>query len=302
MAKTTNSLRIAGPIVVEHSDERLAAVEEAKRTGGELQSVGHKGDDIVDRDIVREAVEKVSNEGSSDPSQPLPDYLVELQRGAAPTAELNKMKAEEHNEYSRQIVEAQMEAEVENEAKLRKDPYYFAHRIAENNRRLADEHNKKSAEFARGLYEINEGVSQEIRPISPEEAMSDEPLTALGLKAKVTDISESFAREQLEQKDRIIYGEDSYKQQALAPRKVAPTDKRGLDTSMTDEPMRLEEPVVEQEPGSPADSPVIDASSAGAEADGGSDNDQKPDTARVNPTDDGEDKPKRRSPKSGSKD
>lgn len=300
MAKTVNNLQLAGAVGVEHSDERLAAVEEAKRTGHELQSVGAKGHDIVDRDTLRVEVEKVSNEGSSDPEQPLPDYLVSLQEGVEDTIALNQMKADEHNEYSREIVEAQQEAELADKEKLRQDPYYFANRIAENNRRLADEHNTKSAQYAEGTDRFNAGVAQEIRALKPEEVEQSNPVTALGLKSQVTDISESFAAEQLQEKDRIIYGEDSYKQQAKRPLEVAPSNERAMAAELIEEPMRIEEPVRNQSAADskPADSPVIDGSADLAEA---GDNEQKPQSAGGSADAPKGEEPKRRSSKANSK-
>lgn len=296
MAKVTNSLTHATPVGVEHSDERLAAVEEAKRTGGEFQSVGAKGHDIVDRETLREEVEKVSNEGSTDKNQPLPDYLVQLQEGVDNTIELNQRKANEHNEYSREIAKAQQEAEVADREKLRKDPDYFARRIAENNRRLADAHNSKAAEYARQSAETNEGKMEEVRALRPESVTDPDPITALGKKSKVTDISESFASGELKEKDRIIYGEDSYKKQAKAPRKIAPDDERALDADLTDEPKRIEEPTREVDgKGEPADSPVIDGSADLAEPNSEA-NEFKPKSAGGS-SDEDDDKPKRRSSK-----
>src|SRR5690606_17983623 len=229
MAKTVNSLAPSGPVGVEHSDERLAAVEEAKRTGQELQSVGAKGHDIVDRETLRKEVEKVSNEGSTDPNQSMPDYLVQLQEGVDDTISLNQMKAREHSEYSAEIARAQREAAVADEAKLRDDPEYFAKRIAENNRRLADAHHQAAAQHAQNLAEFGAQVMEEVRSLRPESVTDPNPITALGQKARVTDISEAPAKNELQEKDRIIYGEDSYKQQAQRPLEAAPANERAID-------------------------------------------------------------------------
>lgn len=311
MATTKNNLlHNQGAVLVEHSDERLAAVEEAKRTGHEFQSVGARGADIVDRNVLREETLKVSNEGSTDPNQPMPDYLVELQGTVEErypnqgTIELNRDKAEQHNRYSEAIVRAQQEAEVSDREKLRKDPEYFARRIAENNRRLAANHNENSGEYMRGIFAQNEGVAQEIAEVRPEHATDLDPVTALGIKSKVTDISERFAADHLQQKDRIIYGEYAYRQAAEGPRNVAPDDERNVDSDLTLEPMRVEEPVRNQKASDsePANSPVVDASSALGEADGGAGNKNKPESARTGEqSDEQDDKPKRRSSKGNSK-
>lgn len=285
MAKIVNKLNDRGAVLVEHSDERLAAVEEAKRTGQEFQSVGQRGNDIVEREVLRAAVEEVSNANSSDPEQPLPDYLVELADNAPSHTELNQRKAAEHNEYSAVLVEAQQKAELSDREKLRKDPMYFANRIAENNRRLAQEHNDANAKYAESLAERNENVQQEIRELTPRQAVERDPVTALGQKAQVTDISESQASEALVTKDRIIYGEEPYRAQAVSSREAAPSDERALDEDMTDEPKRIEEPVRNQRKGKKGNSPAIDNASALGQANADQ-NEQAPDAIKSQGDDD----------------
>lgn len=264
MVKFINNLSNRGTVGVEHSDERLAATEEAKRTGQEFQSVGAKGSDLVDREVLRAEVEKVSNANSSDPNQPLPDYLYELNENAPSHIELNQRKADEHNEYSAELVRNQNKARVSDAEKLRNDPDYFANRIAEQNRRLAQDHNSRSADFVRGTAKASERVQEEVRELTPEQVYSPDPVTALGQNAQVTDISEGAAEQSLITKDRIIFGEESYKKQAVAPRQVSPDDERGQDNKLTAEPKRVEEPVRNQKKakGTKNESPAINAASA----------------------------------------
>jgi hypothetical protein len=248
MAVTQNnlSLTLGGVVQVEHSDERLAAVEEAKRTGQEFQSIGAKGTDFVDRDVLRAEIERVSNEGSTDPNVALPDYLAELKANAPSEEELNELKAREHSEYSEEIVRAQQEAAVSDAEKLRKDPYYFTRRIAENNQKLADDYSKVAAEYARDQLIKNEGVQEEVRALRVESVGDPNPITMLGQKSKITDISEGAATAALELKDRIIYGEESYAANAKADRTVAEepaSEGRAQKASVTNEPERVDEPV-----------------------------------------------------------
>lgn len=245
MVKVVNRLNERGSVLVEHSDERLAAVEEAKRTGQELQSIGSKGADIVDREVLREEVERVSNEGSSDPEQPLPDYLYELVEQVDDTRELNQRKAAEHNEYSAEVVRAQQEQELSDLEKRRRDPMYFARLIEENNRALAAAYSEQQAEVARQNLIASEGVQQEVRELRPEGVGDPNPITALGQRSQVTNISESATKGELVTKDQIIFGEQSFRANAEAPREVAEeaeSSNRAQEDEATAEPQRLEEP------------------------------------------------------------
>lgn len=239
-----------GTVLVEHSDERLAAVEEAKRTGQEFQSVGTKGSEIVQREAVVAATREWSKDVFGSDESQLPDYLYGLKTGVDDEQQLNKDKAAQHNEVSDEIVAAQNEAAVDDAAKLREDPKYFSKRIQELNRKLAADHTKVSAGFVRETAKDNDGIAREVVRIRAESVNDPNPATSLGkiAKDKVTDISESAAREQLEQKDKIIYGEDSFKAQAKAPRREAKAKGRAVAEPMTNEPKRVEEPTRRQKP------------------------------------------------------
>jgi hypothetical protein len=202
-------------VLVEISDERLAAVEEAKRTGRPLQSVGAKGNELVARDALQEAVYEVSNEDSSHADESLPDYLLELKDNVDDEHELNLQKAREHAEYSAELARSQQKAEQAAVVKLRDDPEYFARRIAENNVKLAEADSLASAEYVRNTQERDYEFIEEFRKVSLSELASTDPVTALGKKA-VTDISEAAAKDALIAKDRVIYGEDSFKRVAKA--------------------------------------------------------------------------------------
>lgn len=235
-----------GTVLVEHSDERLAAVEEAKRTGQEFQSVGTKGAAIVDRATLRGVVDEVSNANSSQQAETLPDYLIDLKQGVDDEQELNKQKAAEHDEVSAEIVRAQEETAVSDAEKLRKDPKYFVKRIIANNQRLASDYEATSSDFARAQQDADEQAVVERVRIRVESIHDPNPATSLGKRAveQVPDISESAASEALRTKDRIIYGEESFKAQAKSARveaREAASDDRAQKASLTDEPRRVEE-------------------------------------------------------------
>ena len=234
-----------GTVLVEHSDERLSAVEEAKRTGQEFQSIGTKGSEIVDRAALRAVVDEVSNANSSQANETLPDYLIDLKQGVDDTAELNKQKAAEHDEVSAELVTAQQETRVSDAEKLRQDPKYFVKRIIANNNKLAKDYSDTASEFAQAQRQTAENASVERARIRVESLNDPNPATSLGKRAaEVPDISESFANEALQLKDRVIYGEESFKAQAKASRveaKAAASEERAQEAKLTDEPERIEE-------------------------------------------------------------
>jgi len=200
---------IGAPVHVETSDERLAAVEEAKRTGDELVSVGSKGGQIVDRGTLVEETRKVSNEGASETSS-LPLYLEELVDNLEDEAELNIRKAKAHSDYSAELARKQQEAAVEAEAKLREDPLYFVKQITERNQKLAQQYNEKMGQYIKEVEGRNSNFNEEIRRITQEEAFSGEPVTEMGKRAQDFKIDENFAKDALQTKDRIIYGAEDY--------------------------------------------------------------------------------------------
>lgn len=204
------------PVLVEHSDDRLAEVEKAKRTGEAFQSVGAKGYDIVDREVLRAEVERVSNANSSDEREPLPDYLVELKDSVEDEQALNIQKAADHSEYSAEVARRQIEEEDKIRTVLRQDPYAVANAIIENNRKIAEQYAKEAAAYAEARADFEDGVVQETRPVRLANLNDEDPVTALGQRSKVTDISEKSAQDELINKDRVIYGEDSFIQQAKA--------------------------------------------------------------------------------------
>jgi hypothetical protein len=239
-----------GTVLVEHSDERLAAVEEAKRTGQEFQSVGSKGAEIVEREAVVTATQEWSKDIYGDDESTLPNYLYSLKTGVEDEAQLNQRKAAEHNEVSDEITAAQNKAAVSDAEKLRQDPKYFSKRIQELNRKLAADHTETSTAYVENVIQDADGIAREILKIRAESIFDPNPATSLGkvAKDKVTDISEGAARSELEQKDKIIYGEDSFKAQAKAPRREAKAKDRAVKESMTNEPKRVEEPTRKAKP------------------------------------------------------
>lgn len=216
-----NNLNDHGTVLVEKSDDRLAKVEEAKRTGAAFESVGSNGVEIVKRNGLVEATREVSNSDSSDEDQPLPDYLVQLKESVDDEAALNRQKAQEHSEVSAEIARAQEQENVQAIANLRKDPKYYVKRIQAQQLEAAQRYSDEQNEIAREQGEAEANASVERVKATLADLNDPRPVSSLARRAldKPTDISESATREALETKDRIIYGEDSFADHAVQPRK-----------------------------------------------------------------------------------
>jgi hypothetical protein len=208
---------------VEVSDERLAAVEEAKRTGRPLQSVGSKGHEIVDRDLLEEATIAVSNSDASETS-PLPQYLEELRErfdDVDYVREVNEMKAAEHEEYSAELIRAKRDEEAALAKKAADDPMFYANLIAERQRLQVEAYEKEQADFAVQREKNSRGLEERVRAIDVHDAVAATSLETYAEGKAPSDISESFAHEALITKDRVIFGEESFKAVANAAREAS---------------------------------------------------------------------------------
>lgn len=199
---------------VEVSDERLAAVEAAKRTGRELESVGSKGQELVDKDELEVAVLEFSNDGASQTS-PLPEYLELLkERFDDPefVLEVNAAKAAEHEEYSADLIRAKREedAKLLEEQRKSDDPEYIANQVLERQRKQTEEYEASQAAFAVQREKNVRGIEEVVREYNPFDATAPTAIEEYARGRKPTDISETQATEGHMNKDRIIFGETSY--------------------------------------------------------------------------------------------
>lgn len=243
-----------GVLLVARSDERMAAVEESKRTGQPLQSVGAKGDDLVKVSGVAEEVRRVSTEQYGSGDYAMQDYLHELIEGVEDREELNVKLAREHQDVSNEIIRKRQE-------QLRKDhdksDAEVADEVAELNIKLAQDYAKVTAQFIEQRVRDRNGIEREVREITAEQAFSPRAQTVLGKLAqdKPSDISQSADEEAHKQRERVIYGVDSFKNQAVAPRafgEQAAADNRAQELDAVDasrKPLAREgtDPVAEPE-------------------------------------------------------
>lgn len=189
-----NNERVSGPFTgVEHSDGRLAAAEEAKRTGLEFRSTGAKGADLVTYTTAVEAGNEWSSEVVAERDQ-LGDAL---ESATKDINELNAMKAKAHEDYSNQVIERRFD-------RPRMEVAERVDAIVKRNDQIQAQHEEQSNAVADRL------PGEERVPLRAEQVEDGEPVTIIGqqeLKRGVTDISESEERSMLDDKGRVAYGE-----------------------------------------------------------------------------------------------
>lgn len=191
--KTEPRVRESGTFTgVEHSDGRLAAAEEAKRTGLEFRSTGAEGVDIVPYTVAVEAGNEWSNQLMAEQSE-LGDALA---AGTKEVSDLNEKKAKAHESYSEGVIRRRADRKEMSVGER-------VQAIVKRNEEIAKQHEDLSNAVA-GRANI------ERVPLRAEQVDNDEPVTLLGqqaVKDSVTNISESEEREMFKDKGRVAYGE-----------------------------------------------------------------------------------------------
>lgn len=237
MATVKNNLKDGdGVILVARSDERMAAVEESKRTGQPLQSVGAKGVDIVKVAGVVEETRRVSTEQYGSGEYAMQDYLHELIEGVEDQDALNLKLAQEHRAVSDEIIRKQREKAFSERDKAAAEQ---AEEVETLNQKLAADYAKVTAQFVEQRVRDQNGIEREVRKITAEQAFSPRAQTTLGKLAqdKPSDINQSADEEAHKQRERVIYGVDSFKNQAVAPREFgeqAAADNRAQELDAVD--------------------------------------------------------------------
>ncbi len=229
---------------VENSDERLAAVEEAKRTGEPFRSVGSRGTEIVPTEVAEMVAEEqsktnvyVGKNGQTYAAQ-LESYHTSLREGGLEfVTKTNEQKAADHEAYSAELVRRRAQEDVDNLKKMADtgDPTIFSVAVQQANFERANEHDMKSIEYAEVAAKRLEG-----RPTAFEvatrgaEVVNNEDLAlksnrerAEVLKGSGTAVpvaDEKFAEEALIVKDNIIETSEPYLAHAMQHDQLRPKD------------------------------------------------------------------------------
>lgn len=216
--KNEQNVRASGPFTgIEHSDGRLAAAEEAKRTGLEFRSTSAEGVDLVQYTTAVEAGNEWSNELVAE-DDALGDELASETKSVT---ELNEMKAKAHEDYSNGVLRRRAD-------NRRMETGERVEAITKRNDQIQTQHEEQSNEVADRAKSGEERV-----PLRAEQLEDDAPVTLLGqqaVKQSVTNISESEEREMFKDKGRVMYGEVPFEAfvDEEASRKESRTEERDV--------------------------------------------------------------------------
>jgi len=211
---TLNTRPYTETVVLENSDERLAAVEEAKRTGQPFQSVGANKSEIVPTIVAQEILEDASKDGvyvapsGLTAAAHLESYH-EKMKDPNFIAETNEEKAAAHAAYSAEFVR-QRNAEEARVRELMAEGYEPSLAVQKANFERALEHEEKSKEYGKLRVERNKDATtvDEVMEAIVENVKVTDSFDEVKAKARaastVPDVSEAPAKEALEIKDKII--------------------------------------------------------------------------------------------------
>ena len=230
-------------VLVENSDERLAAVEEAKRTGQPLQSVGANRSVIVPRDVAVVIFEEASKKDTyvgrfgATHAAHLKDYHEAIQNDPDFVPQTNEEKARAHHEYSAELVRKQM-ADEQKVKEMIAEGYEPSLAIQQANLERAREHEEKSVEYAgiraerakddKGVWQVVEESVKILNTKDLTEKPVEKRAAALKKVVDVPDVNEDAAREALITKDDIIATKEDFKKHAMSHEELRDRDRPGI--------------------------------------------------------------------------
>lgn len=230
-------------VLVENSDERLAAVEEAKRTGQPFQSVAANESVIIPHDVATVIFEEASKldtyvglRGITVAAH-LEDYHEAIREDPEFIPQTNEEKARAHHEYSAELVRQQM-ADNARVLALIAEGFEPSLAVQQANLERAREHELKSIEYAgiraerakdaKGVWEV---VDESVKKLKVEDLAKPVEKRAAKLESvvEVPDVSESQAREALITKDDIIATKEDFKAHAMDHESLVKRDRPGIE-------------------------------------------------------------------------
>jgi hypothetical protein len=227
MGVIRNNRAFTETVLIENSDERLAAVEEAKRTGQPFQSVGANKAEIVPVVVAQEIMDEASMEdiyvgpNGTTFAAHLQSYHEKAEDPNFIT-ETNEEKAAAHHAHSAEFVRQRNEEEVRVK-ELMAEGYEPSLAVQQANYERAMEHEKKSIEYAKVRIKRNEDaktvddvMEETVKAVNAADPNSRrEAIEAAKAKSTVPDVSESATRKELEIKDKIVETVEKYEDHAL---------------------------------------------------------------------------------------
>lgn len=226
-------------VLIENSDERLAAVEEAKRTGQPFQSVGANKSEIVPVVVAQQIMDDAAKEDvyvtdtGMTAAGHLESYHDKLKDPDFVT-QSNEEKAAAHAAYSAEFVR-QRNAEEKRVQELMAEGYEPSIAVQQANFERAIEHEKKSIEYGKVRIERNKDAKtvEEVEEYVVENVKLTDPLDEVIQKAKgastIPDVSEGPAKEAFIVKDKIIETVESFDDHAHDAEKLKDKDHPAVE-------------------------------------------------------------------------
>ena len=215
-------------VLVEQSDDRLAKVEEAKRTGNAFQSSGSKGGEVVPHAIANQIAEDNSAQDTAvfrgrTVAAHRKDYIERVLNEEGFVEASNIEKADAHHRYSANLVREREAKNLEDAARLRSGEDIAAQRRAEN-QKLADDYAKAAAAYALsrqahldGAKPLYDRVAEIVSNVDASQLFSktlQEQARQLSQYVTVPVALERPAEEALMTKDAIIATEQPFEAHA----------------------------------------------------------------------------------------
>jgi hypothetical protein len=230
-------------VAVENSDDRLAEVERAKRTGQPFRSVAANKTEIVPWVVANQIAEEKARQntykgrfGATYAAHLQPYHEAMEDPDFIPMT--NHEKAEAHERHSAELVRKQMEDEV-NVRKMMAEGYEPSLAVQQANLERAKEHEERSREYAeirrervKDVKPVLEMVDESVKILRAEELAGkpfEEQATALQAVANVPNAMEESAREAFIIKDQIVSTEIPFESEVSSHEELRAKDRPGIE-------------------------------------------------------------------------
>lgn len=233
-------------VLVEQSDERLAAVEFAKRTGLPFESKGALGTEVVPYEVAFAIADEKAQQNTYvgqfglTHAAHLSDYHQAVTGNPGFIEQTNEEKAAAHEAYSDKLVRDRMAVEARVRA-LVADGYDVSLAVQQANLERAQEHERYSNEYERVRQErkksataVLDVVDETVKLLNSDKLNASSTLgETVAEMVKLTSVTvpeamERPAEQALVTKDRIISTEEPYTAHTAPPEKLNEQDRPAL--------------------------------------------------------------------------
>lgn len=229
-------------VLVENSDDRLAMVEHAKRTGEPLQSVAANKTEAVPYEVAWQIAEEkgkadtyVGRFGTTH-AEWLEEYHEKIKDNDW-VAETNEEKAKAHADYSAELVRQQMKDEAKVKAMMA-EGYEPSIAVQQANLERANEHEAANAKYEKIRMKrkkeatpVLEMVDEAVEILRAEDLYAkpiDERAKALKAVANVPKADEKATTDALKLKDAIIETKVPYEKEVASHKELREKDRPAI--------------------------------------------------------------------------